>query len=233
MRHHTRLVALLAVGAFAAAACESPQPRGTERWTATANTNVPIDWDKVQAAYQKAEGPQDFEQKVNELYEGEELISVHVQDVDDKTQVVTGFFDRNGSGAVDEPEKIFTVTRTITADGAGTLQTAGYGPYYGYTSPLLSIATGMLMGSMLASAFSPRYVPMYVQPYATNQARRGELMDQRSSYRASNPSRYGSPVRSTTTTRSYGGSRTSGSRGGGRFGLARAGRRVRPARLTA
>ncbi|MBP8808925.1 MAG: hypothetical protein KBG48_24540 [Kofleriaceae bacterium] len=220
MLKHSRLWGVALAALVATAACGSER-KGTERWTTTENTNVKIDWDKVNDAYKKADGPADLERRVNEIYEGDEIISVSVQDVDDKTQVVTGFFDKNTDGKVDDPEKIFTITRTITGPSEAQYQTAGHGYYGGYMSPMLSIASGMLMGSMMASMFMPSYVPMYSQPYVTNSARHGELRSQRSSYRAANPERF---AKTSRTGRSYGGSsgtRSSAprSRGGSRFGV--------------
>ncbi|MEZ4368998.1 MAG: hypothetical protein R2939_22365 [Kofleriaceae bacterium] len=279
---------------------------GAERWTTTENTNVKLDWDKVNEAYRLADGPADFERRVNEIYEGDEIISIAVRDADDRTQVVTGFFDRDGNGRVSddmihaamtaeaelapaptaaaegaptaaegapaaaageklgtppatavappaaaeppaakppttiaaaapppatgaEREAIFTITRTVGSDGSAQVQTMGYGPYYGYHSPMLSIMSGMLMGSMMASMFSPRYVP--VGMYATSASRASQLRNQRAGYRAQNPSRFTKPSK---TGRAYGGKPSaprSGaparSRGGGRFGLHdTAGRRI-------
>lgn len=234
MRISSKLVAILAGSAFALAACEGPKVEGgNDRWATTENTNVAIDWDKVNEAYKKAEGPEDFERRVNEIYEGSEVISVAVQDLDAKTQVVTGFFDKNADGKVDDAEKVFTIQRVVTGEGEAQMQTQGYGHYAGYHSPMMGLVSGMLLGSMISNAFSPRYVPAYTQPYTTSTARRSELRSQRSNFRASNPGKYGTP-RSKNTGRSYGGGRSGGGfRGGGRFGLARAGRAARPARLTA
>jgi hypothetical protein len=225
------LAALLAGMLVTGSVACSSEPE-SNRWVTTENTNVKIDWDKVNQAYKDATGPEDLEKRINEIYEGDELISVSVQDSDAKNQTVTGFFDKNKSGAVDEGEKIFTITRRVTGEGSGEIQTTGHGPYYGYHSPLLSIASGMLLGSMLSSAFSPRYVPM---SYATTPARLGALGAERSSYRAQNPQRFSKPSRTGRTYggspgRSGGGTRSSG--GGGRFGLARRGRTTRPPRLT-
>lgn len=202
------------------AACNPPKPERTERWTTTENTNVKIDWDKVNEAYKQAEGPADLEKRVNEIYEGSEIISISVQDTDDKTQVVTGFFDKDTDGKVGETEKVFTIQRTITGEGAGQYQTTGHGTYASYTSPVMSIMTGMLMGSMMSAMFSPRYVPVYTQPYTTTAGRHAELRGQRASYRAANPERFARP---SQTGRSYGGSKstrtsTGSSRGGSRFG---------------
>jgi len=221
------MIAALAIALLPMNACDN---RGTERWATTENTNVPLDWDKVNEAYKQATGPEDLEKRLNEIYEGDELISVAVSDQDDKTQVVTGFFDKNKSGSVDEGEKIFTIQRTPTAEGAN-VQTTGYGPYAGYHSPMMSIVSGMLLGSMISSMWAPRYVPM---AYVTSSARMGDLHNQRTAHRAANPAKYGPTSRSG---RNYGTkpstpSRSTGRSGGGRFGLARRGRTVRPQRLT-
>lgn len=188
-----------------------------ERWATTENTNVKIDWDKVNEAYKQADGPEDLERRVNEIYEGDEIISISVQDSDDKTQVVTGFFDKNKDGKVDEAEKIFTIKRTVTAEG-GQYQTSGHGHYYGYVSPFYGLATGMMMGMMVSSMFSPMYAPM---AYTTSAARASAIASQRSSYRAANPARFS---KRSQSGRSYGGGKSSGgtsrSRGGSRFGVA-------------
>src|SRR5215210_3391618 len=92
--------------------------RGNQRWATTENTNVKIDWDKVNEAYKHADGPEDLEKRINEIYEGDEIISVAVQDLDDKTQVVTGFFDRDKDGKVSDPEKIFTIKRDLKGSEA-------------------------------------------------------------------------------------------------------------------
>jgi hypothetical protein len=233
MRFASKLAVFLAAAALSVGTlgCEGPSRERTERWATTENTTVPIDWDKINKAYEQAEGPQDFERRVNEIYEGDEIISVAVKDEDDRSQVVTGFFDKNRSGAVDEGEAIFTIRRVVTGEGEGHYQTQGYGPYGYYHSPMMGLVSGMLLGSMIAGAFSPRYVPA---TYVTSSSRRSELRSQRGAYRAQNPGRYSRPKASTSTGRTYGGTRSGGRRvGGGRFGLRRAGRAQRPPRLTA
>ena len=221
------LAAFLGVSlALGPVACSS-EDRGNDRWATTSNTNVKIDWDKVNEAYKAAEGPEDLEKRLNEIYEGDEIISVHVQDLEDKSQVVTGFFDKDSSGTVEEPEKIFTIRREVK-DGNAQYQTSGYGHYAGYHSPFYSIASGMLMGAMLSSMFSPTYMPMYSRPYTTQQSRISSLHNTRSGYRAANPERF---QRRSQSGRSYGGGKSTGgtsrSRGGSRFGVRLDGARVR------
>ena len=229
----TRLLAVV-LGATllgGSTACETPeQLKNNDRWATTENTNVAIDWDKINEAYKQASGPEDFERRVNEIYEGDEVISVAVRDEGDRSQLVTGFFDRNKDGKADEPEKIFTIKREITGEGAGQYQTVGYGAYYGYHSPFFSIVSGMMVGSMLSSMFMPSYAPV---AYVTSPSRVDTLRTSRSTFRAANPARFNKASRSG---RSYGGGTggsTPRSRGGRSFGLRRAGRAERPPRLAA
>lgn len=202
----------------AGAACSNDES-GNERWATTENTNVKIDWDKVNEAYKLAEGPEDLEKRINEIYEGDEIISVSVKDENDKTQVVTGFFDKNTDGKVDEAEKIFTIKRELAGTEA-KYQTSGHNHYYGYSSGFMPLVSGMVMGAMISSMFMPSYVPMYGAGYVTSSNRVAALSSQRSGYRAANPSRFSRPSQSG---RSYGGGKSSGgtsrSRGGSRFGV--------------
>ncbi|WP_437577078.1 hypothetical protein [Sorangium sp. So ce887] len=232
-------VVVLTALAVAASGCgkSGTSERSGERWATTENTNVDLDFDKINEAYKTAEGPEDFERRVNEIYTGSEVISVAVQDLDAKTQVVTGFFDKNSDGGVQDPEKVFTIRRDVSGEGTAQIQTSGYGAYGYYHSPLMGIASGMLLGSMLSSAFRPNYVPVYTQPYTTPPNRASDLRSQRDSYRASSPSGVDNS-KSSQTGRRYnnaGGSRFGSGRSGAgsRFGVRRGERGRRPERLVA
>ena len=236
MTKTTLPVVLLTALAVATAGCDSNGGRSSkERWATTENTNVELDFDKVNEAYKAAEGPEDFERRVNEIYQGNEVISVAVQDLDAKTQVVTGFFDKNSDGSVQDPEKVFTIRRDVSGEGAAQIQTSGFGPYGYYHSPVMSLASGMLLGAMVSSALRPNYVPVYTQPYTTPPNRAPDLRTHRNAYRASNPSSV-DHSRSSQTGRRYnnvGGSRFgSGKSGAGsRFGVRRSERGRKPERL--
>ncbi len=216
------LIPFLAVG-LALGGCGR---EGTERWATTENTNVKIDWDKVNEAYKLAEGPEDFEKRVNEIYEGDEVVSVSVKDNEDKSQVVTGFFDKNTNGTVEDDEKIFTIKRDITGEGTAAYQTTGYGAYGYYHSPLMSIASGMLIGSMMSNAFRPNYVPVYSRPYTTSMTRANDLRMQRQSYRAANPTRFNKPKASASGRKYNSGSSPVRRSGGTRFGVRRHGKKL-------
>lgn len=209
-----------------------------ERWVTTSNTNADLDWDAIGKAYKEAEGPADFERRVNEIYTGDEIISVSVVDKDDSTQVVTGFFDKNADGVVAGDEKVFEITRNITGEGEGNYQVAGHGHYAGYHSPMMGIVTGMMLGSMMAGSMRPGYAPAR---YVTSPAKRQAISSSRSAYRAANPSRF--PAKASQTGRTYGnrGSDFNKRRpaaparrsGGARFGLTAETRAVAARRLDA
>lgn len=225
------LPTLLSFALVSTPACQSGE---TDRWVTTSNTNVPIDWDAVGKAYAEAEGPADFEKRVNEIYEGDELISVSVVDNEDKSQLVTGFFDENNSGAIDEGEKIFEISRRITGEGKGEYAVAGQGAYAGYHSPMMGMVAGMMLGSMLMGPMGPGYVR--AAPYTTSPGQRAQLSSHRSGYRSANPARFSKPSqsgRSYGSGKSFGGGRSPARTGGGRFGARSATRKGGTRRLDA
>ena len=142
MIEKTKLLAAALAIAFGvgASGCDtSGGDRRAERWATTENTKVQIDWNAVNEAYKQAHGPGDLERRINEIYQGDEVISISVADVDARTQIVTGFFDKNANGAAEDAEKIFTIRRDITGDDQAQFQTTGHGPYSGYASPFFSM----------------------------------------------------------------------------------------------
>ncbi len=205
---------------------------GNDRWVVTENTAVDIDWDEVAKAYREAEGPEDLERRVNEIYAGDEVISIAVKDTDANNQVVTGFFDNNENGTAEDAEKIFSIDRQLKTADQANYAIAGHGPYAGYHSPVWDIAAGMMLGSMMSRMFMPGYTPMYTTPYSTPAGRRGDLMTQRNSWRQANPEKH--QAARSKSGRSYGrkgggfggGGSTPAprtpSRGGGRFGSRKA-----------
>jgi hypothetical protein len=200
-----RLVATVLALAVPIVGCGSSQSEVVEPWPETTNAGgsesptAKIDFEAISQAYKEANSPEDFEQRVNEIYQGDEIVSIAVEDQNDQTQLVTGFIDKNGNGTVDEGEKIFTINRTPT--GSGEQQTAqsvttgytydvgvGYVPYY--TSPYYPLVwgTGLAVGAMAAMAWrGAAYAPYR---YATSAARVGALSMYRGNYRAANPQRF-------------------------------------------
>ena len=223
---------------------DSSKSRQYDRWVTTQNTTVDIDWDAIGKAYKSAEGPEDFENKVNEIYTGSEIISVAVHDTDAKTQEVVGFFDKDKDGKVADGEKIFTLTRDIKGPDSAEYRIRGAGGYSSYQSPVWPLLAGVATGYMVGRIFSPSYSPAYTQRYVTPTTRHSELTSHRTAYRQKNPQKFtggaGGGAKPSKTGKSYGskgggfgGGRSSpapsrpssrpssSSRGGGRFGIKR------------
>lgn len=210
-----------------------------ERW----ETSQPeMSLQKIQEAYAGASSREDFEQKVNNLYGGEEIISIEVLDKDATTQVVTGFVDKNTNGLVDSGEDVFQLTRTVTAqgqDGEAQISAQNTNTQYVYGGPsLLGVFGAAMLGSMVANSLSPNYRPSYSQPYRTSTQRRQSLSQQRSAYRStqrSTSNRSSGSGWNRSNSRGFGSSSSSGSRrgfsSGGSFGREKRQRRV--VRLTA
>lgn len=218
--HRLPILALTAALALPVG-CNGTSARGNDRWVTTNDTTVDIDWDAVAEAYKTAEGPEDFEKRVNEIYTGPEVVSIGVHDLDAKNQEVTGFFDRNTNGSVEDGEKVFTIRREITGEDEGRYRIEGHNRYGSYRSPFWDVAAGMVVGSMISRAFMPSYRPMYTQPYYTPPQRRSTLASHRDSYRKSDPGKFSKPGTKSRSGRNYG-------RGGGNFDKSRTRTTPRP-----
>jgi hypothetical protein len=121
------LAATVALGSVTA--CGGPS--GNDRWVVTENTTVEIDWDAINQAYKDAEGPEDFETEGQRDLRRRRDHQRVGPDLDDKSQVVTGFFDKNEDGKVDEGEQVFTIQRDIVGPDKAQYPspaTAPYGP---------------------------------------------------------------------------------------------------------
>jgi hypothetical protein len=55
-------------GALVVAVPGCGDSRANDRWVTTEDASVDIDWDAVGKAYREAEGPEDLERRVNEIY---------------------------------------------------------------------------------------------------------------------------------------------------------------------
>ncbi len=144
---------------------------------------VNLDVKAVQEAYKTATDPQKFEDEVNKLYTGDEIIFVKVENPDQTRQKVTLYIDKddppNGLGASDQT--LLTLTRTFDQ---GTKQANisyhGYGPYAYYRpQPMSYLMTGMLLGY-----YTTWNRPIY-RNYYTPVSRVRSIRGSRSTYRKS------------------------------------------------
>lgn len=118
-----------------------------------------LDIKKLQQALVNAKSPQDFEEKVNAIYQGEGVISINIQNTSDKTQFVHLYIDKEPkNGKMDDSEKMLSLERRIDSnEQKGQVLVNGYGNYshYSSTSPFFYGMAGAMVGNWLTS--SPSY----------------------------------------------------------------------------
>jgi hypothetical protein len=214
---------LLTAGGAVAVACGGGSSATAEDpaqvWTETDAASGRINMDDVHQAYRDAYGsgsePFDvkkFEQRVNEIYEGDNLVLITAQQ-DGDTATITAWEDLNGDQQVAEgtDDKLFTITQEMKDGGSYTTQGHGANGYYTNTSPFGGFFTGLLIGNLLSGGFGNRYV--------TPPSRYDDLNASRASYRNS-----GDYSAQQARNASYGSGLSS------RFGNAAANQSISPAR---
>ena len=153
-----------------------------ENWAATDGAAGSINLDDVQSAFKGAKSATDFEQKVNEIYEGDGLILIRAkQDGDHLT--LEGWEDLNNNNEIDDAsdDQLFSIVKGTNDeyDMRGHHANGYYHSHFG--------AGDFLFTYMMISALSPR--GYY---YSTPMSRGPAMRNQRSTYRQS--SQYGRQV---------------------------------------
>lgn len=154
----------------------------SEQWAETSGQAGRINLEAVEEAMQKSKDVTEFEKKVNEIYQGKELVLVEVKNEENGKQLVSGYADLNDNGQIDyeDDELLFTFTRWFE-DGSYRGDMRGYGVNSYYHHPY-SYGTDFFMTWMLFSALTqPRYVmPIYHTTIADAQG----IRTYRDSYRS-------------------------------------------------
>ena len=141
----------------AIAACSSGPTY--EDWAATDGAAGRINLDDVQNAFKDAESPTDFEKRVNEIYEGDGIVLIRVEQDGDR-MVLGGWEDLNNSKQIEDTsdDLLFTIVR----NHENQHEMRGYGSNGYYHS---SFGVGdFLFTYMLLSAFSPMGGYYYYTP---------------------------------------------------------------------
>ena len=193
-------VAILAGSALAGspllAACSSGPSYDT--WAATDGAAGRINLDDVQEAFKDSKSATEFEDRVNEIYEGDGIILIRAQQDGDRL-TLEGWEDLNGNNQIEDgrDDLLFTIVNNNDEN-----ELRGHHANSYYYSPFGG--GGFLFGYMLGSALSPG--PYF---YSTPGTRGSSIRQGRSQYRQS--SRYGSQVarnsRYTTRQQGFAGSR--------------------------
>ena len=145
-----------------------------DEWAATDGAAGRINLDDVQEAFKQSTSATDFEQRVNQIYEGDGLIFIRALQ-DGEALTLEGWEDLNGNNEIDDAEDdlLFSI---VEEQEQNTLQGHGSNGYY-----RSSFGGGnFLFTYLLLSSFSRG--PYF---YNTPVSRSGPMRSQRNSYRSS------------------------------------------------
>ena len=170
-----RASAGLAVAAAPVAAACSSGP-SYDDWAATDGAAGRINLDEVQTSFKGAKSVTDFENRVNQIYEGDGLILIRAEQTD-TALVLEGWEDLNGNYSIDDgqDEKLFSITEKD--DKSYDMRGYHANSYYHSTWGPGSFLFTYLLVSSLAG---PRYLHVTDSGYA-----RGKLSSDRKYYRSS------------------------------------------------
>jgi hypothetical protein len=153
-----------------------------EQWAETSGQAGRINLEAVEEAMQKSKDVSEFEKKVNEIYQGDEMVLIEVKNEANGEQLVSGYADLNNNGQIDydSDDKLFTFRRWFE-NGVSRGEMRGYGVNSYYYRPYPS-GIDFLTTWMLFSALSR---PMYAVPiYHTTIADVQGLRNYRTTYRS-------------------------------------------------
>ncbi|MCD6507730.1 hypothetical protein J7M22_14070 [Candidatus Poribacteria bacterium] len=139
----------------------------TYQWAETKGKASRIDLEAVERAMRESKDVTEFERKVNEIYQGDELVLIEVKNISRDLQEVSGYADVNDNGQIDDQdEKLFTFRRRNTPDGGADYTMIGYGPNYGYYHTGHLTETLLNTWLLLRILDTPRYttIPYYHTP---------------------------------------------------------------------
>ena len=154
-----------------------------EDWAATDGAAGRINLDDVQEAFKNSKSATEFEQRVNEIYEGDGVILIRARQ-DGENLTLEGWEDLNNDNAIeeDDDDQLFAIVRNTNGDH----ELRGYHAnsyYHGYWGP-----GDFLFTYLLISAMTPRFGYYYTTP----PTRGADMRSQRTTYR--NSSAYNTQV---------------------------------------
>ena len=180
------VVALGAAGALGVACggggekAQTQESLTADAWVETDGAAGRINLDDVRDAYQQAYGPNGggvskFEERVNEIFEGDNLVLIQADHQGDQA-IISGWEDLNGNKRLDENEddKLFSIVQKLEPNGQTEVRGHGANSYYHHSGFFDGFIPGLLLGSLF---FGGR------TQYVTLPPRYDQLNSHRSSYR--------------------------------------------------
>ena len=153
-----------------------------EQWAETSGQAGQINLEAVQEAMKKSNDVSEFEKRVNEIYQGEEMVLIEVKNQGTE-QLVSGYADLDNNLEINEAtdEKLFTFRKWFEGNRTNpNYSMRGYGvnSYYYHPYPH---GTSLLTTYLLISALRR---PMYMSPvYHTTVVQRQATRTARTNYR--------------------------------------------------
>lgn len=140
---------------FALSACSNRR----DQWAETSGKAGQINMEAVEEAMKDSNNVSEFETRVNEIYQGEEMVLIEVKNQGNE-QHVSGYADLNDNSQIDnEDEKLFTFRRWYENDRPMySMRGHGVNSYYHHPYPP---GTSLLTTYLLVSALTR---PMYMAP---------------------------------------------------------------------
>jgi hypothetical protein len=117
----------LLVAGMATASAISGCDKSTKQWANSPGTNGFMNLDAVKKAFQKNSNVEDFEKRVNEIFEGDNLI-IFSSDETSRGFIYTAKEDLDGDKTISPPDETLFVLSVL--GGTATLQGAGVNEYY-------------------------------------------------------------------------------------------------------
>lgn len=156
----------------------SSDKKSYENWMETSGTANRINLEAVQKALEKAESVNDFENAVNEIYEGPHLVLIEIVDEGNGKKKISGYEDVDNNKILNTNSDFLLFSSTVGGDsyelrGAGAHSYYHHTGYYGGSGMGTGLMLGYVMGSMMSRS------------YTTPMGRGMELNNYRDSYRSS------------------------------------------------
>ena len=174
MKRNLRNAGIASIASLAVFGGCSSEKQQYEKWMETPGTSNKINLEAVQKALEESKTIDEFENRVNEIYEGPHLVMIEVKEEGGQKKV-TGYEDVNDDKTLDVNSDYKLFSTTI---GDGTYAFHGSGAQENYhSSGSFFGGNGLFLGYILGSMLS--------RPYYTPSTRAYDLGTHRDSYRSS------------------------------------------------
>lgn len=164
--HYSRNIGIASIAGLTALTGCSSEEKQYKNWMETEGAANRINLDEVSKALEESKGITEFENRVNEIYEGPHVVMIEVKDLGNGKKVITGWEDTDNNRNLSQKRDFKLFTTTV---GDGSYETVGGGAHsyyhhHGVYNPMGGFFLGYIMGSWTSATYytSPaRYVEIH------------------------------------------------------------------------